>query len=177
MLVTAAGIVTSVRELQNANAEFPTSVTGLPPMAVGTTIAPCVDVGTAGFPSEPPPTLALPPVTVYVQVMPVAGSVHVSAMSGEAASSMPHTRLDFISRLVVLVAIFFPFVGETGWLSVHELDAAEAHGAVCVDVDHGHGSVGVSSSSATEVSDIDSISAMDVSPARIISTPFCSMGR
>ena len=72
-------------------------------MAEGTVIAPCVEVGTAGLPREPPPSDASPLETVYVQVMPVAESVHVSA---HTAAAVANTKPNANAQILIPVAIF-----------------------------------------------------------------------
>ena len=56
-------------------------VTGLPPNVDGTVIAPDVDELMANDDDEPPPTEALPLLTVYVHFMPLTVSVAANAVS------------------------------------------------------------------------------------------------
>ena len=75
MLVTLSGIVTLVKPLQPENSLRPMLVTGQPPSVEGISIAPDVEVGTAGELDDPPPSAALPPETVYVHVIPFTVAV------------------------------------------------------------------------------------------------------
>jgi hypothetical protein len=97
-LTTLSGMVTLVSLLQFRNASSPMLVTGHPPRIVGIAISPAVVFGIAiDDECEPPPTEALPSLTVYVHVMPLTVSVSAKAQNTIAGNNIAIARFIYSS--------------------------------------------------------------------------------